>query len=111
MKSYVPQFGPRIVLGTMATGNPSQQFTLSGWPLKQHKLITGITGQGKSRLIASMCVQLLNEGIPFALIDPHSDLCESVLQTLLQTGFFSDEQAYKKLWYVPFHRQDCHIAY
>jgi hypothetical protein len=110
MQPYQPQFGPRVVLGTLATTS-AQQFTLSGWPLKQHKLITGITGQGKSRLIASLCVQLLNEHIPFTLIDPHADLCESVLQMLIATGFFRDTRAYEKLWYVPFHREDAHIAF
>src|SRR5712692_1651637 len=78
---------PHIVLGTNCA-LPTQQFVLSGSPLAKHKLISGITGSGKSRLIASMCVQLLREGIPFSLIDPHEDLGKGILETLIATGFY-----------------------
>jgi hypothetical protein len=104
------QYVPRIVLGHTTT-TPRQPFTLSGWPLKQHKLITGITGQGKSRLIASMCVQLKNEGIPFALVDPHGDLCEDIIKTLIATGYYTDPRAYEKLLYVDMSRSDAFVPF
>src|SRR5690349_15719917 len=101
---------PRIVLG-ITTTPPSKPFPLSGWPLKQHKLITGITGQGKSQLIASMCIQLLNEGIPFGLLDPHGDLCEDILKTLIATGYYTDLRAYENLLYVDMSRSDAFVPF
>src|SRR5438270_3469615 len=95
---------PTIVLGNdVSTTKP---FTLAGGPLKQHKIITGITGQGKSKFLASMAIQLMREKIPVAIVDPHSDLCDDVLTTLAQTGFFADERAYDRLWYVKFSQED-----
>ncbi|HVB21207.1 MAG TPA: DUF87 domain-containing protein [Ktedonobacteraceae bacterium] len=103
------EYVPRVVLGNQL---PSKEpFILVGDSLAQHKLISGITGQGKSRFIASIVVQLLNEGIPFALIDPHSDLCDTVLRTLIASGFYEDARSYEKLWYVDFSRNDAYLPF
>jgi hypothetical protein len=100
---------PQVVLGTDLARN--RQFILTGSPLAQSKLISGISGSGKSRLIAGMCVQLLREGIPFSLIDPHEDLGKGILETLIATGFYKDDRAYSKVWYVDFSRQDAFVAF
>jgi hypothetical protein len=100
---------PTIVLGDdLSTGQP---FTLAGWPLKQHKCVTGITGQGKSKFLGSVGVQLLREKIPFAIVDPHSDLCDDVFTTLAQTGFFADKRGYDRLWYIQFSEKERHIPF
>ena len=51
--------------------------------LATHRHVIGVTGQGKSKLLASMFVQLLNQGVACALVDPHADLCHDVVSLLL----------------------------
>jgi hypothetical protein len=101
---------PTIVLGTIVTP-PFPKLSLQGRELAAHKLITGITGQGKSSFIASLVVQLLNQGIAVAVIDPHGDLCDTILEVLLASGFFSDTRAYQRLWYIDFSSQDAYIPF
>jgi len=108
VKQNKQHFGKQIILGRM---HNKQDFVLSGTTLKQHKLITGISGMGKSRFIASICFQLLKEGIEFTLIDPHSDLCQTVLSMLVETVYFSDIRAYEQLMYIPFFLEDAHIPF
>src|SRR5205807_3088092 len=108
MKQKNVQFVPRVVLGQLAT---KEDFSLTGAHLKQHKLFTGISGTGKSRMLASICAQLKNNRINFTLIDPHGDLCETTLQMFLETGFFNDARAYEKLLYIPFGREKEHIPF
>jgi|SRR5579862_2467411 len=45
-----------------------------------HMYVIGKTGTGKSTLIANMVISDLREGNGLALIDPHGDLAETVLQ-------------------------------
>src|SRR5207253_948769 len=88
-----------------------EPFTLAGTPLASHLLITGQTGKGKSKLISSAAVQLLNIGRPFAIVDPHSELCDDILKTLLATGFFKDHRAFDRLWHITFSHEKAHIAF
>lgn len=79
---------------------------LSGRDAARHKHIMGTTGAGKSKLLAGLCLQLLNQSVGFALVDPHGDLCDDILAALVDDGFFADERAYERLWYIDFARQD-----
>src|SRR2546428_5047778 len=47
---------------------------------RAHMYIIGKTGTGKSTLIANLTHQDLVHGEGFALLDPHGDLCEQVLE-------------------------------
>ena len=46
---------------------------------RRHVYIIGKTGAGKSTLIANMAINDMRNGRGFAIIDPHGDLCETIL--------------------------------
>src|SRR5712692_3901349 len=93
-------FLPSLQLGINV--ETEDRLLLYGDDLRRHRVLYGLSGMGKSKFIASLCVQLLNLGIPFACIDPHSDLAEDILSLLLTTGFFENERAFTRLWYIRF---------
>lgn len=82
------------------------QYALGPAEVATHKHLLGVTGMGKSMLMASMFVQLLNQGVGVALIDPHSDLALNILGLLYDTKFFDHPQAFDRLLYVDFARSD-----
>lgn len=90
---------------------PFETVGLQGTSLASHKLITGTTGQGKSRFIAALVVQLLNTGVATAVIDPHGDLVRAILTILLDTGFYNHPQAFKRVWYIDFGRDDAFLPF
>src|SRR6266700_1251500 len=91
---------PRLQLGTkVETGEP---LLLYGDGLRRHRVLYGLSGYGKSKLLSSLGVQLLNLGKAFACIDPHSDLADDMLSMLLSTGFFENKKAFDRLWYIRF---------
>ncbi len=88
-----------LIIGTDKEGQP---VTLSGKQLAAHKRVWGLTGSGKSMFLAALAVQLLNNGIACAVIDPHGDLVEDILRILLKTGYFKQPDAMEQLRYVDF---------
>lgn len=60
-----------------------------------HIYITGKTGSGKSNLIGNMVVSDLKQGNGLALIDPHGDLAEAVLD------FVPDERVDDVIYFNP----------
>jgi len=52
--------------------------TITGSDLRQHALLLGATGCGKSSLLEAMARALLQRGQTFALLDPHGDLAQRV---------------------------------
>ena len=93
-----------------------RDLTLRGNSLFWHKQVMGNTGSGKTELLKQLIRQFIAKGIPFCLIDPHSDLAESVLSYLMQAGFFEQytdpktgelsDKVLKKLVYVDFGIKD-----
>jgi hypothetical protein len=81
-------------------------FILGGKYIRNHKWILGITGKGKSKLIADMAAQLIMQGKGVAVIDPHSDLSSDILIYLYQKGYFKSVDAYTKFLYIDFGIQD-----
>jgi hypothetical protein len=51
---------------------------LTGVDLRQHALLLGATGAGKSSLLEAMARTLLGRGHAFAVIDPHGDLARRI---------------------------------
>ncbi|MDQ3549521.1 MAG: DUF87 domain-containing protein [Chloroflexota bacterium] len=85
------QSAPRLVLGHHASAPRMLPFlarpvALHGREIHQHKHVIGVTGQGKSKLLASMFAQLHSQGIGCGVIDPHSDLALDCLRLLIDRG-------------------------
>lgn len=91
-----------LTLGTAVTGKRVEQVTLRGHEAHQHVHLMGVTGSGKTRSIISRFLQTHNQGIGCAFIDPHGDACDHILGSLADQGYFRDERAWSRLWYVPF---------
>lgn len=100
-----------LVLGSALAGPRPGPITLSGPAARQHLRLVGTTGSGKSKLLATLFLQRLNQGEGVALLDPHGDLCDDVLGALLDLGFYTDQQAFSRIWYVDLSRTDRSIAW
>lgn len=101
MPDGMPQLPP-ILLGR-SEGGP---LFLGLGELGSHKHIMGITGMGKSRLVQSFFLQLMERRIGVSLIDPHRDLARDIQSTLIATGYFEMEAAYSRLVYLDFSQKD-----
>ncbi len=106
MNLWLTPKNPTIRLGTYGPPFLGFPFLLKRPWVNTHKHVQGLTGQGKSKLLASVFVQLLNQGVGCSLIDPHSDLATDCLSMLIDNGFFRRPDAFQKLLYIDFSRQD-----
>jgi hypothetical protein len=79
---------------------------LRGKEAAQHRFILGVTGVGKSMLLVAIVLQLLNQGIPFCMLDPAGDLCDLILGALYDLRFFIDQRAFTRLRYLDMARAD-----
>ena len=61
--------------------------------------------------MASMFVQLHSQGVATCLIDPHSDLALDCLGGLADQGYFQRPDAFDKLLYVDFRREDAFLPF
>src|SRR4051812_18491940 len=89
--SVADRHGPRLLLGTRAERRwwqplIGQPLELRGRAIHQHKHVIGLTGQGKSKLLASLFAQLHTQGIAAGVIDPHGDLARECLRLLIERG-------------------------
>jgi hypothetical protein len=66
----------------------------------------GLTGQGKSKLLASVAAQMIESGLGCALVDPHADLADDVLRLLADHDFFTRPDAFNRVLYIDFSRRD-----
>lgn len=87
----------------------TQALPFVGWPfrlgpkeLKTHMHCMGLTGQGKSKLLAHFASQLILNGRAVAVLDPHADLAHDVLAQLLSAGYFQRPEAMQKVLYIDF---------
>ncbi len=67
------------VLGTTNFRGHKQLFGIKGGDRRRHVYIIGKTGMGKSVLLENMISSDVNSGRGLAVVDPHGDLAESVL--------------------------------
>ncbi len=91
---------PGVVFGTRLDSDA--ELILTGLALYAHKFLIGITGSGKSKLLVSMIVQLINLGYSCIVLDPHTDLVHDILLTLWATGFYEDPRAHGRVKYFSF---------
>ena len=81
-------------------------FRLGPQELQSHIHCIGLSGSGKSKLLANYSAQLILQGQGVAVVDPHADLAHDVLALLLKAGYFKRKDATKRLLYVDFaHRE------
>lgn len=97
---------PVIHFGRIGRWYRPYPFILGEQYLENHKHIIGLTGKGKSKLMADMACQLILQKRGVAVIDPHSDLATDMLIYLYQAGYFKRKDAFKKFLYIDFGRQD-----
>jgi hypothetical protein len=79
--------------------------------LRAHLHVMGLTGQGKSKLLAHLATELILQGRPCGVLDPHSDLVLDILRLLLQRGFFRRPAARRQLLYLDFTRRDAFVPF
>ncbi len=70
-----------------------------------HKHILGLTGTGKSVLLANLFTQMVEQGIAASLIDPHSDLADDTLSILSRRGLLEN------VYHVDFGRTDAYLPF
>src|SRR5438094_6714933 len=70
---------PVTALAETTFRNDHRRFGIKRADRRAHLYIIGKTGTGKSTLIANLARQDLVHGEGFALLDPHGDLAENVL--------------------------------
>lgn len=97
---YGSQDALSLVLGTRL--GSGKEVVLAGREAMAHKFIAGTTGVGKSSLVASLALQLINQGVGVMVLDPHSDLVEDILALLADTGYFSQPEAFQRVRYIAF---------
>ena len=104
MSDLQRKFQPSLVLGHTVEGK--HLFALSGTDFEKHKVISGITGAGKSFFLASIFLWLFRLGVTVLLIDPNGDLAKLILTLLASSDYFTNPRAYARLWYVDFKRSE-----
>jgi hypothetical protein len=102
---------PSVTIGHWGKWPFRFPFKLNVKKLKTHKHVMGITGQGKSKLLAHMTASLILQGVGCCLIDPHSDLARDVLTLLADNHYFDRPGAYNKFLYIDFSRSDRFIPF
>lgn len=84
-----------LPLGYTRDGKP---FVLTDEYLK-HIWLQGTSGSGKSWAVCWIILCLLKQ-VNCIVLDPHGDLCENLLRYLAYSGFWKNEKAFDKLWYI-----------
>jgi len=74
--------GNDYILGINTHNGRSQPASLSQEQRFRHTHIIGATGTGKSTLLQNLILQDIEKGIGIAVLDPHGDLIESILEMI-----------------------------
>lgn len=94
--------GPSIMLGSHGNQLLPRAFRLASSEVPTFKVVTGGTGQGKSKLLCSYALGCVASDVPVSVIDPHSLLARELVGHLLQRGFYANPRAYERLIYIDF---------
>src|ERR1700740_1970959 len=68
-----------FIIGETNYRNERKRFGIKRKDRRSHMYIIGKTGVGKSTLIKNLVIQDLRKGSGLALLDPHGDLVENIL--------------------------------
>ncbi len=74
--------GHQTVLGINEHAGRSQSVTMSPDQRSKHLHLIGASGTGKSTLLLNLIIQDINKGDGVAVLDPHGDLVDAVLQRI-----------------------------
>lgn len=74
--------GHPLVLGTNSHNGRTLPVTLGAGQRLRHMYLIGASGTGKSTLLLNMIVQDLRQGAGFAVLDPHGDLIDQILELI-----------------------------
>lgn len=92
----------------VAAGTPDQPITHPEDDFREHMMIYGGIGQGKSKLMEHILRQLLYHRRGFCLIDPHGDLAEDLLAFIAQHPDRVSPHLRNNLYYLePGHPEWC----
>jgi len=80
--------------------NDGKLFAFTGTDAEKHVWLQGVSGSGKSWALCWIILTLLRNNRNCIVIDPHGDLAELLLKYLAYSGFYDNEKAYEKLWYI-----------
>lgn len=105
------RLSPRLTLGTHHGSWWGKPFVLPPAHVHTHRHVIGTSGMGKSKLLALMAVELIEQGVGVAVIDPHADLASDILALLAARGFFDRPDAYERLWYIDFADPTRHLPF
>lgn len=86
-------------------------FQLGPQELKSHIHCIGLSGAGKSKLLAHYATQLILQGEAVGVVDPHADLAHDVLALLLKEGYFRRKHARQQLLYVDFSNREAALPF
>jgi len=75
-----------LILGTRLGRVGDQPFGLWSADRRQHLYIIGQTGAGKTTLLKNLILQDIEAGRGVAVIDPHGDLAEELLDSIPPTA-------------------------
>jgi len=79
--------GHKFVLGQNVHQGKETVVTLSPEQRLRHMHIIGATGTGKSTLLLKLIIQDINEGRGIAVLDPHGDLIDRILEYIPEKRF------------------------
>lgn len=91
---------PTLALGQFGPGFWPRSLRLPVAELHSHLRISGVTGTGKTRLLAHLFLQLFSQGQAVTLLDPHGDAARLVLSELVSRGVYRDPRALERLIYL-----------
>jgi Type IV secretion-system coupling protein DNA-binding domain len=80
-------FGHSLVLGENIHGGKTTHITLSADQRMRHTYIIGASGTGKSTLLLNLIVQDIKNGEGVAVLDPHGDLIDQILEHIPEERF------------------------
>src|SRR5271157_4840143 len=78
-------------------------FPLYRIPLRaraSHLYVIGLSGKGKSKLLEHCLYQDIAAGMGCGLIDPHSQLADDVLRSVITQGIAANADLHERLIYV-----------
>ncbi len=102
---------PSLVLGTYGPRLFPRRLTVPLAQARTHIHVIGSSGSGKSRFLAGLYLSLLRLGCSATLIDPHGDLSELALASLVAGGVFDDPTAYQRILYLDLPTAEAHGRY